>query len=322
MKNGIIGIGNALVDIMTNLSDEEVLNDLNFPKGSMQLVDLEVSEKVQKMTSDCPTKLTSGGSTANSIHGIAQLGGKSAYIGVIGDDDYGNFFKKDLIENNIETFLFNGEQATGRAVAMITPDSERTFATHLGAAVEINEKHITPKLFDDYGIMLLEGYLIFNQGLAEHAAKIAKEQGLKVAIDLASFNVVEENLEFLQRIVKEYVDIVFANEEEAKAFTSQEPEDAVNTIAEVCDIAVVKVGKDGSIIKQGDKTYRVGAKKANCIDTTGAGDLYAAGFLWGYTNDKPLDKCGAIGAKLAENVIEVIGAKIPKERWRDIIINI
>ena len=167
------------------------------------------------------------------------------------------------------------------AVALVSPDSERTFATFLGAAVEISASDLKLEDFQGYDYFHIEGYLVQNYDLIETAVKLAKEAGCKVTIDMASYNVVEDNLEFLTRIVKEYVDIVFANEEEAKAFTGKEPREALDAIAEMTDIAVVKIGSKGSMVKRGDKVYTAGVIKANSIDTTGAGDLYAAGFIYG-----------------------------------------
>ncbi|MDP2423251.1 MAG: PfkB family carbohydrate kinase, partial [Bacteroidales bacterium] len=150
------------------------------------------------------------------------------------------------------------------------------------------------------------------------ALKIAKHNGLKVSLDMASFNVVEDNLEFLLRIVRDYIDIIFANEQEALAFTGCEPEEALAVFANQCEIAVVKTGANGSLIQQGQQVYKIDAISAHLIDTTGAGDVYAAGFLHGIINNLPLAQCGKIGALLAGNVIGNLGAKIPQNKWEDI----
>jgi sugar/nucleoside kinase (ribokinase family) len=147
---------------------------------------------------------------------------------------------------------------------------------------------------------------------------MAKEAGLQVSIDLASYNVVEANLDFLKEIIKDHVDIVFANEEEARAFTGKEPEEALIHISDHCDIAIVKVGKEGSFIKSGGEHVRIEPRLANAIDTTGAGDLYAAGFLFGLANEYPLEVCGKIGSLVSANVVEVLGAKMTDEVWADI----
>ena len=170
-------------------------------------------------------------------------------------------------------------------------------------------------LFKDHGLLHIEGYLVQNHDLVESILQKAKSNGLKISVDLASYNVVEDNLEFLQEMISKYVDIVFANEEEAKAFTGMEPEDALNSLAQICETAVVKIGGEGSMIKTGDKIDIVKIDKLTPIDTTGAGDIYAAGFLYGYINNLGNKKSGEIGSLLASNVIQVIGAKISDKNW-------
>ena len=316
----VIGLGNALVDIMTSLENDQILSDINFPKGSMQLVDAHKSQEILELTANLKSSLASGGSAANTIHGIARLGMDTAFVGSIGTDEYGNIFKQDLINSNITPKLFESKTETGRAVAMVSPDSERTFATYLGAAVDLSAKHITAELFKGYDMLHIEGYLVFNEDLIETAVKTAKEAGLEVSLDLASFNVVDAKLDFLQRISKEYVDIIFANEEEAKSFTGQDdPEKALQIIAEYAKVSIVKIGKEGSMILKDGKVTRVGIITATALDTTGAGDLYAAGFLFAYLNNYGLEKAGKIGALLAGKVIEEMGAQIKDVVWTDIL---
>jgi len=315
----ILGMGNALVDIMTKIPNDAILEELKLPKGSMQLVDLETSGQVLKATEHFEKELTSGGSAANTIHGLAMLGVETSFIGKIGRDKYGEAFRADLLQSGIHPQLLLSETHSGRAVALVSLDSERTFATHLGAAVELSAEDLQPSQFQGYDYFHIEGYLVQNHELLKKAVSLAKENDLKVSIDMASYNVVEENKTFLGPIIHDYVDIIFANEEEAKAFTGLEPASALDKLAEICDIAVVKIGEAGSLIKQGENKYEIGIIEARSVDTTGAGDLYAAGFLYGLTEQYPLDKCGMMGTLLAGNIIEVIGAKMDKERWSNII---
>ena len=316
----VIGLGNALVDIMTPLESDQILSDIDFPKGSMQLVDGEKSKEILNLTSHLKSSLASGGSAANTIHGIARLGMETAFVGKIGPDKYGDIFKQDLIESNITPSLFHTETETGRAVAMVSPDSERTFATYLGAAVELSADDITADLFKGYDMLHIEGYLVFNEDLIETAVKTAKEAGLQISLDLASFNVVDAKLDFLRRIGKEYVDIIFANEEEAKSFTGHDdPEKALEFIAQYANVSIVKIGKEGSLIlKDGERTS-VGVIEAKVLDTTGAGDYYASGFLFGYLSGLGLNKAGQIGSLLAGKVIEEMGAQINDSTWEYIL---
>jgi sugar/nucleoside kinase (ribokinase family) len=311
----VIGTGNALVDILIRLENDNLLSELKLLKGSMQLVDNEFKNEIHRKTAHLNKSQASGGSAANTIHGLASLGAETAFIGTVGKDETGNFFTSDLTANHIKPILKLSSSDTGVATTLISTDSERTFGTFLGAAVEVGPEDITPAVFNGYDIFHIEGYLVFNQPLVEKAVQVAKQEGLVVTLDLASFNVVEANLAFLRDITTKYVDIVFANEEEAKAFTGKDPEAALDEIAGMCNIAVVKVGKNGSFIKSGSQKVHVDAIPAKVIDTTGAGDLFAAGFLYGYANGFSLEKCGKIGAILAGNVIEVIGAKISGDTW-------
>jgi len=315
----VLGLGNALVDIMTQLQNESLLNDFGLPKGSMQLVDKTKSDQVIEGTKHLETSLAAGGSAANTINGLAKLGADCGFIGKIGKDIFGEFFSKDMAASGIQAMFIYSETESGRAVALVSPDTERTFATYLGASIELSDFDLKPEIFAGYDYLHIEGYLVQNHALIEKALKLAKEAGLKVSLDLASYNVVEENLSFLQDMSKKYVDILFANEEEARAFTGEEdPEKALEIIANSVDIAIVKVGKNGSFIKKEGLKYKVGVIEAVSRDTTGAGDLYASGFIYGLMNNLSLDKAGDIGAILSGNVIEVIGAKMDEKRWNKI----
>jgi sugar/nucleoside kinase (ribokinase family) len=314
----ILGIGNALVDILTFIDNDKILDLFSLPKGSMQLVDSEKSHQVKEGTSGFPRSKASGGSAANTIHGLAMLGAETGFIGTVGKDETGDFFENDMKKAGVKTMLQRRDTETGTAVALISTDSERTFATHLGAAVELNAEDLDPDFFNDFDILYLEGYLIFNKPLVERACQIAKSKGMKVALDLASYNVVEAKLDDFRDLIEKYADIIFANEEEARAFTAMEPEFALKQIAEVSEIAVVKVGKEGSWIKRGEEILKVGTMEVNCIDTTGAGDLYASGFLFGYANDLSLDNCGLLGSLLAGHVISITGARMDDQMWEDI----
>ena len=313
----VLGLGNALVDVLIKLDNDLILNELELPKGSMQLVDKDRANRILNYTKTLKKIMSSGGSAANTIHGLAMLGVETGYIGAVGKDEYGSYFKSDLENHQINTFLNYRETGTGYATAFITPDSERTFATYLGAALEIHSDMLMENHFSAYDYFHFEGYLVPNNELVSRAIFLAKEKGAKISIDMASYNIVEENLEFLKQIISEHVDIVFANEEEAKSLTGKEPEEALHDISEMCDIAVVKIGSKGSMIKQGKNIFTVGIIEANSIDTTGAGDLYASGFIYGLLKGYPLDKCGQIGALLSGKIIEVIGAKMDEARWEE-----
>ena len=317
----VLGIGNALVDILITLENDQELPPLNLPKGSMQLVDKDRSNAILDSLKEYSRIEAAGGSAANTIHGLAKLGVPAGYIGMIGEDELGRFFVRDMIDAGVEPSMIHCVELTGRATTLITPDSERTFATYLGAAIELSAGHIDDlsSVFRKYDILHLEGYLVQNHELIEKALVEAKKNNLLVSLDLASYNVVEANLDFLKRMIEKYVDIVFANEEEAKSFTGEDAGKALTSISKACKIAVVKTGKKGSLIHAGNESIEIGIIPVTPLDTTGAGDLYASGFLYGIANDLPLKRCGEIGALLAGNVVEVMGAKMPAERWITIL---
>jgi len=314
----ILGMGNALVDVLIRVEKDAVLEELRLPKGSMQLVDEMRLKEIEECVGGFERKLVSGGSAANTIHGLAELGVEAGFIGSAGQDAWGEFYINDLKKNGITPHFYESNKATGRAMAFLTPDSERTFGTYLGAAIELGPEFIAPAMFEGWSVFYIEGYLVQNHDLIETALKLAHQADCVIALDLASYNVVEENLGFLKRVIPQYVDIIFANQEEALAFTGKEPEAAVDELACLCRIAIVKTGKDGAWVKSGNEKHHVAAMEANCIDTTGAGDLFAAGFLYGYIHEFRLRKCGELGNLLAAAVIEVTGSKIPENRWEEI----
>ena len=314
----IIGIGNALVDVLNKLESDELLEQLGLPKGSMQLVDEQKAGHVKNNTKHLEKEMASGGSAANTINGLAKLGVKTAFVGTVGNDETGKFFSDDLLKNGVEPRLNISNTPSGIAHAMISKDGERTFGTFLGASIELSPDHIKPETFKGYDLVHVEGYLVQNHALLEKILKTAKEQGLEVSLDLASYNVVEDNLDFLKEMVKKYVDIVFANEEEAKAFTGKEPAEALDEIAGMVKIAVVKIGSEGSLVKSDGKVVKIEPQKVDVVDTTGAGDLFAAGFLYGYVNHLPFEEAGRIGTMLASKVITGYGAKLNEKDWKEI----
>lgn len=314
----ILGLGNALVDVLISIENDEILRQLNLPKGSMQLVDESFLSLATEKTNGLKQSIAAGGSAANTINGIANLSVPCSFIGKISNDKFGDYYRDDMVKNGIDPIMLKGKAQTGRATVFISKDSERTFGTYLGAAIEMVPEELTSDMFDGYGYFHVEGYLVQNHDLIRKAMQLAHEKGVKISLDMASYNVVEANRDFLKEMIEKYVDIVFANEEEAKAFTGKTPEESLHEFASMVDIAVVKLGSAGSLIKRGKEAVKVGVIKVNSVDTTGAGDLYAAGFLYGLANELSLDKCGQIGALLSGRVIEFVGPKMDEKTWTEI----
>lgn len=311
----ILGMGNALTDVLATLQSDTIIQEAGLLKGGMELIDIDRLEKLKQLFSTIHTSRACGGSAANAITGLTHLGIDTGFIGKVGRDDLGRFYEQDLLDNGIESHLQKSDTRSGCAMTFISPDGERTFGTYLGAAATLSATDLSAEMFRGYDLLHIEGYLVQDPALIREAVRLAKSQGLKISLDMASYNVIKQQPEFSRELVTGYADIVFANEEEALAYTGQPPRQAVEEIARQCDIAVVKCGKEGSFIQQGDTLLHIDALPVQCLDSTGAGDLYAAGFLYGLATGCSLEQAGRIGTLLAGNVIEVIGPRMEQARW-------
>lgn len=314
----ILGIGNALVDILLNIGNDDILTQNGLDKGGMVMIDAdrkrEIHERIQGMAQSCAT----GGSTSNTIHGLARLGAPAGYIGKVGADQMGQFFRDEMTRFNVTPHLIESTEDTGIATTFISADAERTFATYLGAAATMTPEELDADVFAQYDCVHVEGYLIFNHDLILRVCQIAKEKGLQISMDMASYNIIEANYDFVKMLLTDYVDIIFANEEEAKAFTGKEGVDALNALSEYCPIAIVKIGKDGSLIKMNGEITTIAPVDAVRRDTTGAGDIYASGFLYGLLNGYTAQRSGDLASFLSAKMIEYIGAKLPEEVWDEV----
>ena len=218
----IIGLGNALVDVLATLKDDTLLDEMGLPKGSMQLIDDAKLQQINTKFSQMKTHLATGGSAGNAILGLACLGAATGFIGKVGNDNYGEFFRENLQKNKIEDKLLTSDRLpSGVASTFISPDGERTFGTYLGAAASLRAEELTLDMFKGYAYLFIEGYLVQDHEMILHAIELAKEAGLQICLDMASYNIVANDLEFFSLLINKYVDIVFANEEEAKSLYRQ-----------------------------------------------------------------------------------------------------
>ncbi len=318
MQAKVLGIGNALVDVLVRIPSDSLLDELGLPRGSMQLVDPDRATDIYNRVQSLSLSEVSGGSVPNMLCGLANLGVQAGFLGKIGNDRGGEVFMKDLEKAGIEQHMLFSDSMTGNCISLISTDSERTMATCLGAASELTTADINPSLFTDYTHFYTEGYLVQDAKLIESILSMAHSKGLTVCFDLASYNVVEDNQELMQKLISKYVDVVFANEEEATAFTGKEDVEALNGLGELCNIVVLKQGSRGSLVKCYDKVVRTGVVLVDCIDTTGAGDLFAAGFIFGMINGFNPEDCAIAGSITSGNVIEVIGTKMDTRRWNKV----
>lgn len=316
----IIGIGNALVDILVHLSDERVLNALDLPKGGMTHIDREGLQRLCQRLAGMEVTRATGGSAANTIHALAVLGNETGFIGAVGDDETGRFFAEQARRRGIDAHLtIIADEPTGTANAFVTPDHERTFATHLGAAVHLHDALMEVDL-RAYDILHIEGYLLHDSLQLEHILRAAHEAGLTVSYDLASWNIVQEHRTLITDLVRRYVDIVFANEDEAAAFSgTQDAEASLRLLVSMTDKAIVKIGRRGAIGMSratGDRLFTSPGLNRTAVDTTAAGDFFAAGFLHGMAHDKDFATCLSYGNRTAAEVIQVMGTQVDDERLR------
>lgn len=312
-----------MVDILVHLTDETLFQELGLAKGGMTHIDAQKLEQLNERLQGMHVERATGGSAANTIHALAVLGHQTGLIGAVGDDETGRFFTEQNQARGIETHLaiVNGEH-TGVANTLVTADHERTFATYLGAAVQLG-KALREVNLSDYDLLHIEGYLLQDQLQLKEILQAAKAAGLRVSYDLASWNIVREHHALINELIRDYVDIVFANEEEAAAFSGQQdPETALRQLASMTDIAIVKVGKRGALgmsRETGDRVVYVPGLNKTAIDTTAAGDFFAAGFIHGMIQGKTLDICMDYGNRTAAEVIQVMGTQVDPQRLRECV---
>lgn len=319
----IIGMGNALVDVLVRIDDDSLLEKLHLPKGSMQLIQEDTLSEIRKYTSGMKIHRSTGGSAGNTVCALAALGANPGFIGKIGQDETGAFFGDTLRQRGVNALLATCDLPSGIASTFISTDGERTFGTYLGAAATLRAEDLSRKMFAGYNYLYIEGYLLQDHDLMLRAVQLAKEEGLQVCLDMASYNVVEAERDFFDQLIVKYVDIVFANESEALAYTGKAPHEALEEIASKCSIVVVKTGKEGSLVKKGTEVIQLlSCPVDNVLDTTGAGDFYAAGFMYGLTCGYSLEKCVQISTILATAVIQEVGTTLPAKKWDEIKLNI
>ncbi len=306
--NDVVGLGNALMDFLVR-TEEAALSNLNLNKGEMHLVEEEKAKQLLGTLN--PTIFSPGGSAANTIKGISFLGGKTILYGKVGNDQYGESYIQNLNSQGVVTRIGKHQKTTGHALTFITPDSERTFSVHLGAALELSKEDLLEEDIRSSKVLHLEAYQLEGKtkGTILQAIKLAKQHNTLVSIDLADPSLIRRNKEFFQSLLKE-IDIIFLNEEEAKEFTEKGPEEALLELSEQTQVVVVKIGKEGSLISSQGMVSRIEAFPATAVDTTGAGDSYAAGFLYGFCQGWEIEKAGQLGSLLAAKIVEQIGVNM------------
>nr|AFD03132.1 sugar kinase [uncultured bacterium W5-77b] len=312
----ILSLGNPIVDIILQVP-EEYLSSVSGKKGGQEAVDYETFCKIIEGSQASPY-MVPGGSATNTIKCLANFGQKCAFIGKTGNDDFASFFSQSLVDIGVVPLLLQSETPTGRSVCLVTPDGERSMRTFLGACVEMKPGDLEAKHFSGVSLLHIEGYALYNIPLVLHAMELAKKLGAKISLDLASFEIVELFKDKLWEILHKYVDIVFANELEAKALTGLDEESTCDRLAEICDIVVILMGRDGCWVRRREKKVHCQAYPVTPLDSTGAGDAFAGGFLHGYLEGRSLEASAHYGALLGAEVVQVLGAEIPQKVWKDL----
>ncbi len=312
--NDVIGLGNPLMDFLVEVDENRFL-EMDLVKGEMHLIEQQKAKDILKKIAghDLKIETVPGGSSANTLKGIAALGGSVILCGKVGDDSHGEVYVQELESLGVLSRLRKHNSTTGHCVTFITPDSERTFSVHLGAALHFEKLDIFELDIKKSKILHLEGYQLEGPSKVTilYAISVAKKYGTLVSLDLADPALINRNKQFFQDLImKGEIDILFVNEIEAKQFTGLEKELALLEIAKHVTVAVVKLGEKGSLIQHNGKMEKIDSVEASALDTTGAGDTYSAGLLYGLCNNWDLQRSGMLGSRLAARVIEKIGVKI------------
>ena len=309
----IAGVGAALVDLLVEESDPFVAA-MGSDKGGMTLVELLTIESALKKT-QAPLKVVPGGSACNTMVGIGNLGGKARMIGRLGQDELGKAFLDGLVKAKVDHRIRHSEMPTGRVLSVVTPDTQRTMFTYLGASSLLGPEDVSLEDLAGVGTIYMEGYLLFNRPVVEKLIALAKQIKARIVLDLGSYQVVEICRDFLEQIIGN-VDIVLANEDEARAYTGMGESESLEILAGKVETAVVKIGKKGALLAQGKKRIQVDAHLVKALDTTGAGDLWASGFLYGLSQNLGLENAARLGCKVGSEVVQVMGAVIPDAGWQ------
>ena len=312
----ILGIGTPIVDYFIHVSDNYVAS-LSGLRGGSSPID---PQTFQKILNDHPSpyKLIAGGSAANTIKGLSRLGHACALIGKIGQDEAAQQFIESIKSYGVTPNLSTSQLSTARVFCLLTPDGERTMRSLMGAGAEMSESDLTAEHFKVVNLVHIEGYLMNRQGVVEKAMRLAKEAGAKISFDLSSFEIVQNFKKQISDLLVNFVDIVFANEEEAQMLTGLPPEKACTLIKDLSHIAIVKTGSQGCWAATKNQKAFHNAFKVNIVDTTGAGDLFASGFLHGFLTNKTLEESLCYGSFIASEVIQTVGAEIPEQNWPEI----
>jgi sugar/nucleoside kinase (ribokinase family) len=317
MTYDVFGVGNAIVDIQLQV-DDAFLHHIDVAKGLMTLVEAEQQVKVLAALAGRATNRCSGGSACNTIVGVADLGGTAAYAGKTADDDLGGFYGDDLRRVGVAVPVASGTGATtGTSIILITPDAQRTMLTHLGISTTLSPDDIPEAEIAKAQYLYVEGYLFpgdSTRAAALRAIELAKKHHVKVALTISDPFVINLQRDLFWELIKGPVDLLFANLEEARSLTGQhDPIEAARAIHKHATNVALTLGADGSILMHGDQVYPIEGVGVKAVDTTGAGDMYAAGVLYGLTHGMTWKQAGQLASHAAARVVSQLGARLDRK---------
>jgi len=311
----VAGLGNALVDALVRVDDDDILARMDLTRGQMHPVDHETWQRAFQVLQHLRPEIHSGGSCANTIATLGLMGLSARYCGQVGDDQLGHLYAARITEAcGSHALQFTQERSTGKCLSIISAgDAERTMLTDLGAAVALPGLGSFADDIRESGILHITGYLLLGEPMASRALEaiaIANQEQIPVSIDVADPFVVNAVRDRMWSVIDEFADIVFLNAEEARALTGRSPEEAIHEIGEVCYTVVLKLGGRGSLVKHGPDLFPIGIYPTTAVDTTGAGDAYAAGFLYGRVSGWSPERSGELGARVASLTVAQVGAVV------------
>ena len=320
MGYDVYGVGNSLVDIQARI-DDTLLGQLEFTKGIMTLVDDATQARVLTALHGAPISRCAGGSAANTIAGLAEFGGKASYAGKLGQDQLGEFWLQDMRDLGVRIDVPQSAGQTGTCICLITEDAQRTMLTHLGLSATLGPDDISEAEIQQSKYIYIEGYLFAGESTKAAAMKaidLARKHGVKIAFTVSDPFLINFNRDLFWQLIVESVDLLFCNLEEARSLTGlTDPIDCAQKIHSFASDVALTLGPDGSLLMHGGKAYPIEGVSVKAIDTTGAGDMYAAGVLYGITNGLSWQQSGHLASHAAARVVAQMGARLHKKFTRE-----
>jgi len=317
----VLAVGAPVCDQIIMVDDDFLVN-VPGNKGGSAPIDFATLSNVLSKAEACQKIQCLGGSAANTINALNALGTKCAITGAVRNDEAGSLYAQRLQQKKITPYFTKSEKPTAQVISCVTPDGQRTMRCFLGACSDYNSSHLQERYFKGTKLVHFEGYALYNENgeLVKNAMRMAKKAGAKISIDLASFEVVRNYHPLILSLLKDYVDIVFCNEDEAKELSSNASiEEASDLLGSYCQVAVITLGPKGCLVNSDGQRIFCPTTPVQCIDSTGAGDIFAAGFLHMFLQGYSLQECAKVGHILGRAVLQVLGAQLPDNVWKEVL---